>query len=358
MLNLRSKAMGGAMLSLAEDQYTPVNNPAGMALMKKKYVSILQAQAVVSGDFMKFFDQKDELQAIMDGDYNIGNDTWNYISNLRVSIGTTPLYLTVLNILPLDINLVIYNSLRTKIKINPDVVLPSFTIDAFNDTVAMLNWSLKLIDLSFMKLYAGVNAKLVHRIYYSKTKMDVFTIYDYKNIELVDMDIKRALSFGMDLGAIAEFGTRRQFRASMTLTDFYGTRFSWTAFDPKDPFNTSLSDSGTEMIRPALNLGGMLRLGTIVPLFLENMIIAMDVRNVFDFDIKPMMKAYIGFEVTTLKILRLRGGIYQGWLTGGIGINIPALPLEINFSYWAEELGQYPGQQRLDNFGATLNIVF
>ena len=359
VLNLRSKAMGGVMLSMADDQYAPVNNPAGMALMKTKYVSILQAQAVISGDFLQAFDQKDDLESLLDGDYNVSNDTWNYISNLRLSVGSTPLYLAILNILPLDLNLVVFNSIKTRVKASPDAVLPTFEVDAFNDTVLMLNWSTKLIDLRIMKIYVGVNAKLIHRVYYSQQNLDIFSMYDFDNKKVEDLDIKRALSFGMDFGAMAQmklFG--RELRLSMTLTDFYGTRFSWTAFDPKDPFNTSFKDSGEQMIEPALNLGAMLRIGTILPLFLENLVVAMDIRNVFDFDIKPMMKAYIGFEFTTLKILKIRGGVYQGWLTGGIGINIPVLPMEINFSYWAEEVGQYPGQQRMDNFGLTLNIVF
>lgn len=359
VLNLRSKAMGGVMLSMADDQYAPVNNPAGMALMKTKYVSILQAQAVISGDFLKAFDQKDDLETLLNGNYNVSNDTWNYISNLRLSVGTTPLYLSILNILPFNLNLVVYNSVKARVKATPDAVLPTFEVDAFNDTVLMLNWSTRLLNLRRMKIYIGVNAKLIHRIYYSQKNLDIFSMYDFDNMDPENLDMKRALAFGMDFGAVAQmklFG--REFRLAMTLTDFYGTRFSWTAFDPGDPFNTSLKNSGEQMIEPALNLGAMLRIGTILPLILEDLVVAMDIRNVFDFDIKPMMKAYIGFEFTTLKILRIRGGAYQGWLTGGLGIHIPVVPLEINFSYWAEELGQYPGQQRQDNFGLTLNIVF
>ena len=59
-----------------------------------------------------------------------------------------------------------------------------------------------------------------------------------------------------------------------------------------------------------------------------------------------------------LGFLKLRGGVYQGYLSGGVGIDVPILPIEIDFAYWAEELGEYPGQERLDNIGVTLNIVF
>lgn len=358
VLNLRSRGMGGVGLGFADDQYTPINNPAGMALMRTKYVTILKAQAVISGDFLKAWEYKDEIKDIIDGDYNIANDTWNYISNLRVSAGSTPLYLSLLNIFPLNINLIIFNTARVRVKTNPDMLVPTWNVDVFNDTVAMLNWGFNLIDFKYMNIYIGINAKLIHRVMYSRERMDVFSIYNYFSMSLEDYDLMRALSVGGDLGLMAELGHARRVRLGITMTDFYGSRFNWVKLDLKDLLGVTLDNSGTEMIEPALNVGLSIRVGTIIPLFIEDLVLGIDVRNILDRDVNFFLKTHAGLEFRFLKFLKVRAGLYQGWLTAGGGIDIPLLPLEINFAYWAEELGDYPGQQRLDNFGVTLNFMW
>ncbi len=62
------------------------------------------------------------------------------------------------------------------------------------------------------------------------------------------------------------------------------------------------------------------------------------------------LKLYVGAEFTLLGFLKPRLGLYQGWITAGLGIDIPILPMEVNFAYWGEELGDYPGQET--------NVVF
>jgi len=363
--NLRSKGMGGVKLSILDDQYSIMNNAAGPAVVESAWVSIIQAQAVVSGDFIGFFKHKDAILDALDSEnYDLDNDIWNYISRLKLSLGTTPLYFTLLNILPLNLNLAVFDSLNVKVTANPDVPIPTVDFLAYNDTAVVLNFSTEIFsDKDTFSLYLGANAKLVQRVQIGKNDMDIFYLVNIAQGSFSELDIRRALAFGMDLGFAATFGKGRALTLSLTLNDFFRTKFSWTK--PKKMnvggilFGGGEDDSiGKNYINPSLCIGGAWRIGTIVPLLLENIIVSMDIRDIFDYDIVPFLKVYAGFEFAFLKILKIRGGIYQGYLSAGLGIDIPVLPLEIDAAYWGEELGRYPGQQRMDNFGVTLNIVF
>jgi len=358
VLNLRSRAMGGVALAFADDQYAPVNNPAGMGLMRERYVSLIQVQLVLSGDMVEGYKYKDRFSTLLSGDYAIANDMWNYMTRLRLSVGTTPLYFALLNVLPLDFNLVVFNTFRTRLKTNPDIPVPSWDIEGYNDTVAIFNWSMNLVDFKYMNLFVGANAKLVHRVMFLENRMDLLAIKELMRFSLEDVDLMRALSFGMDLGVMAEMGHSKRFRLAFTVSDFFATKFSWTRLDPRDIWGVTLGQGGTESIEPAFNAGFCWRIGTIIPILIEDLLVGADIRNFLDKEINIFLKLYAGLEFTTLGFIKLRTGLYQGWLTGGIGIDIPLLPLEIHLSYWAEELGDFPGQERLDNFAATLNLVF
>ncbi|MDR2733797.1 MAG: hypothetical protein LBC99_04020 [Spirochaetota bacterium] len=361
--NLRSKGMGGVKLSIYDDQYAIMNNPAGPAVVDSAWVSLIQAQLVFSGDFIDFFDHKDAIIALTGEDQiNIDNGTWNYLSRLKLTMSTTPVYISLLNILPLNLNLAIFDSLNVRAKANPDVPVPTLDFLAYNDTAVVLNFAAEFFNAKdVFSLYFGVNAKLIHRLQFGKEKMDIFYLVNLGGGNFEELDVRRALAFGMDLGFAATVGSARALTLSLTLNDFFRTKFSWSRPVKTDSLGGIFGDSegaGEAYINPSLCIGGALNLGTLVPLVMEDLILSMDIRDIFDNDIVPFLKVYAGFEFALLKILKIRGGIYQGYLSGGLGIDIPVLPLEIDAAYWGEELGRYPGQQRLDNFGVTLNIVF
>jgi len=363
--NLRSKGMGGVKLSIYDDQYAVMNNPAGTAILDTAWVSLIQAQIVASGDFLGLFDHIDEFTAMAEaGSDEISNATWNYFSRLRFSAGTTPLYLSLLNVLPLNLNLAVFDSFNVRIKSNPDIPIPSWDFLAYNDAAVVLNWAAEILYLKDpgMGLFVGVNAKLIHRVQAEKDAMDIFYLASLGTSSLAGMDVRRGLGFGMDLGLAVVFGDDRALTLSLTLADFFGTRFAWTVPTKKDSIKDILfgdgDDVGANSIDPSFCFGLAWRAGTILPVVLEDILFAVDIRDMFDGGSTTFLKIYAGFEFSMLWILKIRGGIYQGYLSGGVGIDIPVLPLEIDFAYWGEELGLYPGQDRLDNFGVTLNIVF
>lgn len=364
ILNLRSKAMGGVRLSINDDQYAIMNNPAGTSLLERSWVSLVQAHFVASGDFLELYDHKSSFAGLAAGNSDVDNSTWNYLSRMKLSLGSAPLYLTILNVLPLNINLAIFNSLNVRMKARPDIPVPSWDMLAYNDTVFVANFATEVLDIKSlgMELHFGVNAKLINRIQYRKDKMDIFFLYNLGRFNLEEMEIRRGLAFGMDLGFVATFGEKKELKASLALTDFYSTRFAWTKPKKVSTFGDIAFGEGTAAgaayIDPSLALGASYSLGTLIPLVLEDLVLALDIRDLFDPDSNSFLKVYAGFEFGMLRFIKIRGGIYQGYLSGGIGIDIPVLPLELDFAYWAEELGNYPGQDRLDNIAVTLNLVF
>ena len=86
-----------------------MNNPAGTSLLERSWVSLVQAHFVFSGDFLSLYDHKDSFTGIASGSSDIDNSTWNYLSRMKISVGSAPLYFTMLNILPFNINLAVFN---------------------------------------------------------------------------------------------------------------------------------------------------------------------------------------------------------------------------------------------------------
>jgi hypothetical protein len=367
--NLRAKGMGGAKISIHDDQYAIMNNPAAPALLRSAWVSLVQVQGVISGDFLGFFKHKDAiLDAIGEGKdsgtISLDNATWNYISNLRLSAGTTPLYFTLQNVIPY-VSLAAFDSVNVRIKTNPDVPIPTWDVHAYNDAAAVVNVAMKVwtAEEIGMGLYVGVNGKFIHRVQMSRNDTDIFYLAEIAKVDIKQLDVTHSgISFGMDLGVSAVFGEAEDLTLSLILNDFYKTRFSWTKPQKTDTVHDMFfgdgEAAGTSSIDPSLCIGAAYRVGTILPLVMEDLLVAMDIRDIFDSGTTTFLKIYAGFEFAFLKIFEIRGGIYQGYLSAGLGIHIPILPLEIDLAYWGEELGKYPGNSRLDNFGATVNIVF
>lgn len=356
--NLRSLGMGGAKLAFADDQYAPINNPAAPSLLKGGWISLVQAQAVISGDFLALWDNKDAFQA-MASTGEISNDVFNYVTRLKLNIASTPAYVALLNVLPFNLNLVLYDTLRVKFTSNPDLPLPTWNLSSVNDTVALVNFSLPILNFKFTDIFLGVNAKLIHRMDFRKDRVDLFYLYNLAALELGQLDVRRALALGFDIGLIARSSDSLVF--ALTLTDATGTKFNWSKVSNPDDIFGPASAVGDDhsWIQPSLNAGVKLRIGTIIPLLLEDLVVAADLENIGDRKVNMFLKTHVGAEFGMLGgLFKIRAGMYQGWLTAGLGIDIPVLPLELVFAYWAEELGEKPGQKRLDNFGLTLNILW
>lgn len=63
---------------------------------------------------------------------------------------------------------------------------------------------------------------------------------------------------------------------------------------------------------------------------------------------------HVGGELRLLSFIYLRGGINQGWLTAGAGVNL--LILEIDGALFTEELGHHPGDFPRSGFAANVRI--
>ena len=382
--NLRSKAMGGVRLAIVDDQYAMMNNPAAPAVLRYTagetnswrncFVSLIQAQCIISeGSLLFWYHQDSVFEAVanvFDFDFDTGlsidDATWSRLASIRFSAGTTPFFLTLQNVLPLHLSLAFFDSLNMRIKSNPTLPLPTWDILAYNDMAVVLNFAYTIQEIwlgtpkesgNVLEISFGANAKVIRRTQFGKEGAGITCL-----AAMTDADVRRGLAFGMDLGVAAAFyfdvdvyawATQRRPKPDLTLslacTDFFRTRFSWAG----------TSDSfGDAAIEPSLAFGVAWRLGAIVPSVLDDFTLAVDMRDIFSDTMPALLKLYAGFEFSVIDVFKIRCGIYQGYVSGGLGIDIPVLPVEIDFAYWAEELGKRPGQERADNFGAALNLVF
>jgi len=63
---------------------------------------------------------------------------------------------------------------------------------------------------------------------------------------------------------------------------------------------------------------------------------------------------HAGAEVSLLRMIKLRGGINQGYFTAGVGLNL--LVLEVNAAYYSREMGNYAGHKQNEAFAVGAKI--
>lgn len=170
---------------------------------------------------------------------------------------------------------------------------------------------------------------------------------------LMDSDARYGVGLAADLGAIATMGS---LSAGLSIRDI-APPFSFGLTTIGDVLNTggsptaSNGDQGQFLPNVALGLGWSPRFipGIIDPSVyfeVQDPVRAMQDNNSF------WNLLHAGGELRLLSFVYLRGGVNQGWLTAGAGINL--LILEIDAALFTEELGSFPGD--FPRSGAAVNV--
>ena len=170
---------------------------------------------------------------------------------------------------------------------------------------------------------------------------------------------------GIDLGAKWELGA---FTVGMSVRDLFGTQFAMYKHKLGDylnylssngglPSNESYTGvdgttsvvtaaNGTFMIPMVINIGAAFHpdLGAFAffldPTFQIDLV---DPFGVIRDQQSPWALLHLGTEVKVLRFIKVRGGINQGYVTGGVGMKI--LFLDLNASIFTRELGPYAGDR-------------
>jgi hypothetical protein len=157
--------------------------------------------------------------------------------------------------------------------------------------------------------------------------------------------------FGIDLGAILELGG---WKLGLAVRDFLGTRIAYTqssfgevleALQERGGFPSGGTSVAEEHLIPVdLSLGLSYRfdfaprvIDPVVHLALSDLI------GVIGSGRSPWLVLHLGTEIRLVRVLALRAGLNQGYLTFGAGLRVPLL--ELNAAFFTREMGRHLGDQ-------------
>jgi hypothetical protein len=334
--SIRSLGMGGAFFGLSDDEYALFSNPAGLSLRRTGSETMIRLNTNVSSDAISGFKDFSSLS---------GSSLKTAVDRLDQYKGK-PLYANV-GFLPYFVskNLAV-GLLIADTKIN-------FNISKSSSEIASLPTSTEIADMTVISdsgvvigyaqsvgdpaLHVGANLKGLFRSGGRK----FFTAAEYLANGKIEFDPKTIGGSGMgvdfDLGATYEmkdlpFGLLS--RASLVFSNLLASQFSIA----------HLYGSVSHLNR-TMNLGWYTAFGGFA--FVDNVHALVDISNIsIGGETNPdlgartgsfLKKVHLGVELPIGRF-SVRGGLHQGYLTAGFGMNLYAIRLDA--ATYGEETGE------------------
>lgn len=218
-----------------------------------------------------------------------------------------------------------------------------------------------------MKLTVGGDVRPMYRAYIPMSNDVVMGLLGSLEGDplayLLGQNAYAGVGLGIDLGAMLDIGP---FTVGMSIRDLFGTRFSFTSSTMSEivtAFETGGDLEGTEigenevyMIPMEINIGAAFHPDLGGFSFILDPKVHVDLKDpigVIRDGKSPWTLLHIGAEAKMLRFLSLRGGFYQGYITGGVGMKL--LFLDINASFFTLERGRYVSDR--PNSGLTLEAA-
>jgi hypothetical protein len=312
----RPMGMGGAFVALSNDANALFYNPAGLADIKESQLSLAVIEIESDNGGYRFTD--DALKVDFDNSKEVAQFLRGHIGDYgHVGASFFPNYSSP------DFAFGLISAADSNLQVR-DRQYPKLDADAIADEGVCTGFAHSFLDNN---LLVGANLKYIFR----QSLEHEYTISDMTTSGFKDRvrdDINHGSGLLLDLGMIykiqgAQEGTDRgPLQLGISMNNLIGNKLG-----------------KAEDIDPHVDLGISKRIGKIT--------LAADYVDIFhqegeDQDVGK--RIHLGLEYAATKILNLRTGIYQGYLTFGIGLNTKYL--KIDMLTYSEEVGTYSGQQR------------
>ncbi len=312
----RPLGMGGAFIALSNDANALFYNPAGLADIKENQLSLVGIEIESDSGGYKFTD--DALKVDFDNSKKVAQFLQGHIGDYgHVAASFFPTYSSP------NFAFGLISSARSNIQVR-DRQYPKLDVDAIGDGGVCTGFAHSFLDNS---LLVGANLKYIYR----ESLEHEYSISDMTTTGFKDRvrdDINHGSGLLLDLGMIykiqgaQEGSDQGPLQLGISINNLIGNKFG-----------------KFEDIDPHVDLGVSKRIGNIT--------LAADYVDIFgqlgeDQDVGK--RIHLGLEYAATKILNLRTGIYQGYLTFGIGLDTKQL--QIDMLMYTEEVGTYSGQQR------------
>ncbi len=333
------RAMGNAYTAVSNDEYSVFYNPAGYATIKDSVVTVfsLGIKANIDDPALNLYN------AIVSGkNVTSTSNLTTYFSDITVSPGMAgPIYFGRVGD---NYGFAFYNNIYAVIDTQPGAIIPSASFYGYGDLGFIGGYGL---NIPFIEgLSAGFNLKVILRV---KSSIEGTIIYLVDTLEdTSNIPIGKAIGFGGDIGLL--YQPVSFLKIGLNFRDFFGTHFS--SWESLTSASTSFSKS---YIKPRIAFGiALYPLATMSEENnFENLVIALDYTDLLNYS-NFLGKIKFGVGINAFKIIRLRGGLDGGFLSGGIGFDLKIFHLDI--AYYVDELGAYQGANPVQNL--MLNFAF
>ena len=181
--------------------------------------------------------------------------------------------------------------------------------------------------------------------------LDLLEAADGGGESTIPVPVYSGPGFGFDIGALYERGN---WTAGLSFRDVFGTGFAYGVTDTLDPDaigDVLLGERGSGDVSDRYRIPMSMNLGVAwdpepegVLGFFFNPMLHFDYQNVFYSESDPSFwtKVHFGTEIETLRFLKLRAGLNQGY--GTIGLGAKLLFIDLNLAYYTREMSENVGQ--------------
>ncbi|NPV02759.1 MAG: hypothetical protein HPY53_15405 [Brevinematales bacterium] len=265
---------------------------------------------------------------------------WQSILNLKSTIGITgPL---MLGYIGSGLGLLLYDDIFTSVTVKQAPGLPYVEFATYADIGFTVGYGFELPMPFFLgkftRVYGGINLKYLNRMKYVDDRMSLVEAFDMgTSIANFQKGFLMGQNISSDVGILVKM---LDFSIGLVCRDWFSTGFNWSEYDINFQKNESAPVYEASYFSPALDVGIDLHLD-FGNFLINSMEIYFDVVNSVDFSESYLLKLRLGTEVKFFTFLIARAGLYKGYPTLGIGIDLPVL--KINAAYYIEELGNLPG---------------
>ena len=313
---IRPLGMGNAFVGVADDRNALTYNPAGLATLEKLRVSGLGLLVGMDDEFVEIvrFIQKNEDQFAdfdtIDREFYESlapyDDRWVAVdANAYVDV-TRP-----------GFGIGVYSAGRLQFKIDQGVYEPRVYADVLDDIVAVVGGAM---PLGRWDLTVGGAARAVWRRQ-STRALTAREVADFDPEEVLDDLAGSRSGFAMDLGVLwRRPGSAVTVGGVLRDAGFIGGEGIGAAFDLGTGWRVLASGEG----------------------LCRELLLALDLRDVFDPEVAFGRKLHLGAELR-LPVVTVRTGFHQGYPAAGLSLGLAVFSLD--YAFFGRELGEFPGAE-------------
>lgn len=330
-INARAMGMGSAFAPIVDTEESLWYNPAGIAKNSGLYLTVADPRVGIS--------DPDSFTNLSDlGEAATFESTLNklYGDPLWVGAGAKASIMV-----PYFAAGYFYDADTSIIIDNP--VNPSMEVNFITDTGYALGtaWSIGgIFQMGFAAKY--ITRTGVRKTWGAQTIADIVSGAATPDVIFDEISGTTGTGYGLDMGINFTFPTIVQPTISFVWKDIGNTKFRSATGEPAPPTEPQDMTAGIGLMLdvPFLSIAPVL-----------------EVRHLNDTDAQITKKIHLGLELG-LPLLSLRAGLYQGYYTAGVGLDLGLI--QVDAATWGTEIGGYPGQLESRRYlvQATMRLGF